>query len=119
MNSKSNRSYKLRTKQMAIHVRSFGQVDNPVITTKAEEGLFTIDDLRNGRCAIIHDYSSDYSIKVLRDVLAFAFPNDLSSTYGNTNYYFAMKDNNELWGCSTITDLPTQSATKFFNQINK
>ena len=115
MNSKSNRSYKLRTKQMAIHVRAFGQVDKPVVTTKIEEGLFTIDDLRNGKCAVIHDYS----IKVLRDILAFAFPNDLSSTYGNTNYYFAMKGINELWGCSTITDLPTQSAIKFFNQINK
>ena len=115
MNSKSNRSYKLRTKQMAIHVRAFGQVDKPVVTTKIEEELFTIDDLRNGRCAIIHDYS----IKVLRDILAFAFPNDLSSTGGSTNYYFAIKDNNELWGCSTITDLPTQSAIKFFNQINK
>ena len=115
MNSKSNRSYKLRTKQMAIHVRAFGQVDKPVVTTKIEEVLFTIDDLRNGRCAIIHDYS----IKVLRDILAFAFPNDLSSTGGSTNYYFAIKDNNELWGCSTITDLPTQSASKFYNQINK
>ena len=119
MNSKSNRSYKLRTKQMAIHVRAFGQINKPVITTKVEEELFTIDDLRNGRCAIIHDYSSDYSIKVLRDVLAFAFPNDLSSTYGSTNYYFAIEDNNDFWECNSKTDLPTQSAIKFFNQINK
>lgn len=115
MNSKSNRAYKLRTKQMVIHVRVFGQVDKPIVPTKAEEGLFTIDDLRNRRCAIRHDYS----IKMLQYVLALAFPNDLSPIHGSTNYYYAQLDNNEYWGCDSKTDLPTQSAIKFFNQINK
>ena len=113
MNSKSNRSYKLRTKQMAIHVRAFEPIKRPIVQT--EETLFTIEDLRNRKCAVMNDYS----IKVLRDVLAFAFPNDLSSTNGSTNYYYAQLDNNEFWACYHTTDLPTQSAVKFFNQINK
>ena len=115
MNSKSNRFYKLRTKQMAIHVRVFGQINKPVITTKVEEGLFTIDDLRNRRCAVINDYG----IAVLRCVLALAFPNDLSSTNGSANYYYTHLNDNDFWECHSKTDLPTQSAIKFFNQINK
>lgn len=84
MNSKSNRSYKLRTKQMAIHVRAFGQVDKPVVTTKVEEGLFTIDDLRNRRCAVIHDCDD----MMLSAVLESAFPTN-HSIYRNTyNYYY-------------------------------
>ena len=113
MNSKSSRSYKLRTKQMAIHVRAFGQVDKPVVTTKVEEGLFTIDDLRDGKCAI----SNDSHLYILHSVLRPAFPKDNTIIGGWYKYYFAGDEGN--WDCSDTTSLPTQSAIKFFNQINK
>ena len=113
MNSKSNRSYKLRTKQMAIHVRAFGQVDKPVVTTKTEEELFTIDDLRNGRCAV----SNDRHLDILQSVLRSAFPKNNAIIGGWYDYYFARDEDN--WGFSDTTSLPTQSAIKFFNQINK
>ena len=115
MDSKSNRSYKLRTKQMAIHVRAFGQIDKPVITTKVEEELFTIDDLRNGKCAIYNDSG----LKVLRDILVYVFPTDKVIPSGNYLYYFSLEKNNTEWDGNDITALPTQSAIKFFNQINK
>ena len=113
MNSKSNRSYKLRTKQMAIHVRAFGQINKPVITTKVEEGLFTIDDLRDGKCAI----SNDSHLYRLQSVLRSAFPKDNANIGGWYKYYFAR--DKDSWDCSDTTSLPTQSAIKFFNQINK
>jgi len=49
---------------MAIHVRAFGQVDKPVVTTNVEEGLFTIDDLRNRRCAVSNGRHLDIFITV-------------------------------------------------------
>ena len=113
MNSKSNRSYKLRTKQMAIHVRAFGQIDKPVVTTKVEEVLFTIDDLRNRRCAV----SNGRHLDILQSVLRSAFPKDNAITGGWYNYYFA--EDKDSWDCSDTTSLPTQSAIKFYNQINK
>ena len=113
MNSKSNRSYKLRTKQMAIHVRAFGQINKPVVTTKVEEGLFTIDDLRDGKCAV----SNARHLDILQSVLRFAFPKDDTIVGGYYNYYFA--EDKDSWDCSDTTSLPTQSAIKFFNQINK
>ena len=115
MNSKSNRSYKLRTKQMAIHVRASGQINKPVITTKVEEGLFTIDDLRNRKCAIINDCSD----MILQAVLAYAFPTDHSICRGTYDYYYAYYKDVNKWSCGFTTSLPTQSAIKFFNQINK
>ena len=115
MNSKSNRSYKLRTKQMAIHVRAFGQVDKHIVTTKVEEGLFTIDDLRNRRCAVIHDCGD----MMLSAVLESAFPTDHSICRGTYNYYYAYYKDLNKWSCGCTTSLPTQSAIKFFNQINK
>ena len=113
MNSKSNRSYKLRTKQMAIHIRAFGQINKPVITTKVEEGLFTIDDLRDGKCAI----SNARNLDILQSVLRFAFSKDDNIVGGWYNYYFA--EDKDSWDCSDTTSLPTQSAIKFYNQINK
>ena len=116
MNSKSNRSYKLRTKQMAIHVRAFGQVNKSVVTTKVEERLFTIDDLREGRCAIYNDTDS---VDELQAILDYAFPEDSSISGGYYNYYFAFTSYQERWNCADSIDLPIQSAIKFFNQINK
>ena len=113
MNSKSNRSYKLRTKQMAIHVRAFEPINKHIVTTKTEEGLFTIDDLRNRRCAV----SNGRHLDILQSVLRFAFPKDDTIVGGHYNYYFA--EDKDSWDCSDTTSLPTQSAIKFFNQINK
>ena len=94
MNSKSNRSYKLRTKQMAIHIRAFEPIKRTIVQT--EEALFTIDDIRAGKCAVKNDCGDI----ILQAVLASAFPMDHSI-------------------CGFTTPLPTQSAIKFFNQINK
>ena len=113
MNSKSNRSYKLRTKQMAIHVRAFEPIKRPIVQT--EETLFTIEDLRNRKCAVINDCSD----MILQAVLAYAFPTDHSICRGTYDYYYAYYKDVNKWSCGFTTSLPTQSAIKFFNQINK
>lgn len=116
MNSKGNRSYKLRTKQIAIHVRAYGQINKTVVTTRVEENLFTIDDLRSRKCALISDTNS---LDELRAVLAYVFSKDPNRASGLYNYYFAARTDYSYWDCSDTTALPTQSAIKFFNQINK
>lgn len=77
--------------------------------------MYTIEDLRNGKCAVINDGSWDQ----LRKVLLLAFPKDTAQTLGNFPYYIKHYDNNSLWyGCDEV-DLPKQSVKLFLNQINK
>ena len=113
MDPKSERSYKLRVKQMVLPVRTIKKA-NSIVPTEIEETLFTIDDLRNRSCAML----SDSNLHILRAVLEYTFPKDSSIACGDGAYYRASFVNKGMWTDDDYNDLPIQSAIKFFNQIN-
>jgi hypothetical protein len=77
--------------------------------------MFTIEDLRLGRCAVINDGT----LEQLREVLILAFPNDSSNISGGYTYYFPYINNtNNSWDCGRNTKLPTQSVKDFLKQID-
>ena len=68
---------------------------------------YTIEDLRNGKCAVIHDGT----LKQLQEVIKLAFPKSTPPS-GNSTYYF--KDNyNDSWDYDVYSDLPKQSVKDF------
>jgi len=78
-----------------------------------EKNMFTIDDLANGKCAVINDGTLDE----LKAVLKKAFPQDFN-TSGNYKYYFATMTKTR-WSCGDKTSLPTQSVKQFLNMEEK
>lgn len=81
-----------------------------------EPQVYSLEDLKEGRVAMINDSS----INDLRKVLAYAFPNDKSShnMAGVNKFYARCKNEVELWhGCKTI-GLPKQSVKEFIKQID-
>lgn len=67
---------------------------------------YTIEDLRNGKCAV----KNDGTLEELRKVLKMAFPDDIL-TAGKSNYYFA--DSMDYWCGNSETNLPVQSVKDF------
>ena len=113
MSTKSSKSYKLKTKQMVLPIRTIKKA-NSIVPTEIEETLFTIDDLRNRRCAMLNDSN----LHVLRAVLEYTFPKDSSIACGEGIYYRASFIDKAVWTDDDYNNLPIQSAIKFFNQIN-
>ena len=70
--------------------------------------MFTIEDLREGRCAVINDGTWGE----LREVLRLAF-SGTSDTDGLYKFYYAFDDD---WNCNDKTNLPTQSVKDFLNK---
>ena len=76
--------------------------------------VYTIEDLSNGKVAVINDGNIDE----LSTVLKAAFPNDvdvLGRRYWK--YYNQIKEYPHLWGRYATTDLPTQSVKEFIKQL--
>lgn len=74
--------------------------------------MFTIEDLRQGRCAVINDGT----LEELREVLGLAFPNDKSVVASYISYrYFTVMDKN-YWDCWTQISLPKQSVKDFLTK---
>lgn len=71
--------------------------------------LFTIQDLRDGKCAVYNDGE----LIQLKLILGSIFNDDVTS--GTFKYYY--KDYGEPWNCSDFTKLPTQSVYDFLPQI--
>ena len=76
--------------------------------------MFTIEDLREGRCAVINDGS----LEELREVIILAFPSDSLDVVGFSNYrlFSASTLERGKWGYRTIEDLPTQSVKDFVSK---
>lgn len=67
--------------------------------------MFTIEDLKQGKCAVINDGT----LKELREVLRLAF-SGTSDTDGLYKFYYAFGND---WDCNDKTNLPTQSVKDF------
>jgi len=75
---------------------------------------YTIDDLTNGKCAVINDGT----LEELQKVLKLAFPIDRSPVEGCDKYYFAL-DNKGIWtSVFEHINLPTQSVKDFLKKEN-
>lgn len=74
--------------------------------------MFTIEDLKQGRCAVINDGT----LEELREVLRSAFPNDKSVVENYIGYkYFSVMDEN-CWDCWNQITLPKQSVKDFITK---
>lgn len=73
------------------------------------ENKFTIEDLREGRCAVINDGT----IEELREVVCKAFPNDEMLCNGMAVYYFRNAKSHGNWISYNATALPVQSVRDF------
>ncbi len=75
--------------------------------------IYTIEDLTNGKCAVINDGT----VEELRMVLEKAFPLDNYQLKGYNRYYFN-RDSNKFWSSNNLgTTLPSVSVKEFFKQI--
>ena len=76
--------------------------------------MFTIEDLKQGKCAVINDGTLEELHKVLR----LAFPDSILDVSGGCRHYFLdkkLKNEEEIyvWDLDENTDLPTQSVKDF------
>ena len=78
------------------------------------KSTYTIDDVRNGKCAILNDGT----LEELRTVLKIAFPKDEYPASGTSEYYFRDNYRHHLWIWCDVTNLPTQSVKEFLKNIN-
>jgi hypothetical protein len=81
--------------------------------------VWTLEDLRLGKVALLNDGS----LEDLKEVLKTVFPEDTAtdSMNGGCKYYFKHPNSIKYpnyWDCADYTDLPTQSLKKFLEQIN-
>ena len=79
--------------------------------------MFTIEDLKQGRCAVINDGT----LEELREVLRSALPDSILDVAGGCRYYFLDKklkneDGVYIWDLDKNTNLPTQSVKDFLNK---
>lgn len=78
--------------------------------------MYTIEDLRNGKCAV----ENDGTLEELKKVLKEAFPADECSPSGDSQFYYG-KHNRVTWYSalytSLPTSLPTQSVKDFISQL--
>lgn len=78
-----------------------------------ETQTYTIEDLREGRVAVVNDGT----IQELRKVLKKSFPEDSPEASGSYKYYHRDITITNLWESSPTTDLPTQSVKVFLKEI--
>ena len=79
--------------------------------------MFTIEDLKQGRCAVINDGT----LEELREVLRLAFPDSILDVSGGCRHYFLdnkLKNEEEIyvWDLDKDTNLPTQSVKDFLTK---
>lgn len=79
--------------------------------------MFTIEDLKQGRCAVINDGT----LEELREVLKLAFPDSILDVAGGGRYYFLdkkLKNEEEIyvWDLDKNTNLPIQSVKDFLTK---
>src|SRR5690606_38919074 len=74
---------------------------------------YTIEDLRNGKCAV----KNDGTVEELNEVLRLAFPSDKSVIEGANKYYYASSNKGEWRGSYySSNDLPVQSVKDFLDR---
>ena len=71
---------------------------------------YSIEDLRNGKCAVINDGT----LEELREFLKLAFPNDKTTIGGGAEVY--SKYNQIEWCADNEYGLPTQSVKDFLKK---
>ena len=77
---------------------------------------YTIEDLRNGKCAV----KNDGTLEELREVLKMAFPKDPTITIGSDSYYFRNEIQDILWvSCVGKIYMPSQSVKDFLEWTPK
>ena len=79
--------------------------------------IYTLEDLSNGKCAVINDGT----LKELQAVLKHCFPDDNCQINGLRDYYFASNLKGKWNGNENVKlcGIPTQSVVEFYNQILK
>lgn len=76
-------------------------------------GKFTIEDLRNGNCAV----TNDGTLEELKNVLRLAFPNDPTQVIGTYLYYQRSIVKKKEWeGTNGVLHIPAQSVKDFLYQ---
>jgi hypothetical protein len=75
---------------------------------------YTIQDLANGKCAVINDGT----LEELTKVLSLAFPEDEDTEImkGTYKFYSINKSIPKEWSCSDSIYLPTQSVKYFLSK---
>ena len=73
-----------------------------------------IKQLREGIIALKNDGTLDE----LKNVLGYAFPEDITNLEGTRKYYYKRTYYNE-WGCSDIINAPTHSVKEFLKPENE
>lgn len=77
--------------------------------------IFTIEDVRNGKCAIDFD---DMLQLPLKRLLTLSFPDDTTHPNYNHRYFYSFNAGmSEEFDSGMVTDLPTQSVKLFLSQI--
>lgn len=76
--------------------------------------IFTIEDVRNGKCAIENDGTEQQLNRILN--YGYGYGNRTGIVSGHAKYYFNCDILNS-WSCDNTTDLPTQSVKLFLSQI--
>ena len=79
--------------------------------------MFTIEDLKQGRCAVINDGT----LEELREVLRSAFPDSILDVSGGCKHYFLdiqlyAEGSKYVWDLDKNTNLPTQSVKDFLTK---
>jgi hypothetical protein len=74
---------------------------------------WSLNDLLFGRVALFNDGK----VEDLRKVLSYVFPNDHSSIEGSWTFYAKHKKTDDKWDCYSEVPLPTQSLSKFIEQL--
>lgn len=76
---------------------------------------YTINDLREGRVAVINDGTVDE----LNKVLEYAFPIDGGGSNGKYKYYYVSEEDKDQWELDDEVTIPTQSVKVFIEEIDK
>lgn len=74
-------------------------------------GKFTIEDLRNGNCAV----TNDGTLEELKNVLRLAFHSETSCLMGSYKYYQQSSDDINEWVGTNCAFIPSQSVKEFSN----
>lgn len=80
--------------------------------------MYTIEDLKNGKCAV----ENNGTLKELQKVLKLAFPNSNDDVRGTAKYYLATQKNSLSWYCYnnlSSVKFPTQSVKDFLQPLFK